>query len=305
MPVLLRADHLPRRARLRAVRPGRPTRSSVYDALRPPARRTACGRSGSRRWRRCGWRRPTATSATTSTTPTARSRSGSASRVALDKPAVSSAGRRCSPRKAADAAGDASGWCRSGCSTPSRCCTTPSRCSATAWSVGYVRAASYGWTLGAAVGLAFVERRRAGHHGLAGRRHLGGRRRRRRGTPPRSRCGRCTTRPARGSAPEPACDVVRLSADGARARRAAAGRAAAAGVLLGITGAPGRRQVDAGDPPGARPPAPWWCRWTASTSPTSSWPAAGCWTARAPRRPSTGGGTPRCWPGCARGPTTW
>ena len=29
--------------------------------------------------------------------------------------------------------------------------------------VGYVRAASYGWTLGGAVGLAFVGRRRAGH----------------------------------------------------------------------------------------------------------------------------------------------
>jgi glycine cleavage system aminomethyltransferase T len=45
--------------------------------------------------------------------------------------------------------------------------------------VGYVRAASYGWTLGASVGLAFVTRRPSRDQGLARRRHLAGRRRRR------------------------------------------------------------------------------------------------------------------------------
>ncbi len=44
--------------------------------------------------------------------------------------------------------------------------------------VGYVRAASYGWTLGASVGLAFVTARREGDQGLARGRHLGGRHRR-------------------------------------------------------------------------------------------------------------------------------
>ena len=43
--------------------------------------------------------------------------------------------------------------------------------------VGYVRAASYGWTLGAAVGLAFVTSDAARHQGLAGGRELGGRHR--------------------------------------------------------------------------------------------------------------------------------
>ena len=36
--------------------------------------------------------------------------------------------------------------------------------------VGYVRAASYGFTLGGAVGLAMVEARRAGQHGVPRRR---------------------------------------------------------------------------------------------------------------------------------------
>ena len=53
-------------------RPSRP--SHVYDASWRPARRSACGTPGSRRWRACAWRRATATTATTSTTPTARSR---------------------------------------------------------------------------------------------------------------------------------------------------------------------------------------------------------------------------------------
>ena len=87
---------------------------------RPPARRTGCGRSGSRRWPRCGWRRATATSATTSTTPTARSRSGSASRSRWTSPAASSAATPCSParRPTPRPAGWRSGWCRSGCCDP-------------------------------------------------------------------------------------------------------------------------------------------------------------------------------------------
>ena len=46
----------------------------------------------------------------------------------------------------------------------------------------------------------------------------------------------------------------------------------------------------------------WSCRWTASTSPTSSSRGAGCWTARVRRRRSTPRGTPPCWPGSARRP---
>ena len=69
--------------------------------------------------------------------------------------------------------------------------------------VGYVRAGSYGWTLGSAVGLAMVE----GGGGPVTADWLSsggwevdvaGRALRR----PRFRCGRCTTPPAPGSAPD-------------------------------------------------------------------------------------------------------
>ena len=49
------------------------------------------------------------------------------------------------------------GWSRSGSPTPDRSCTTPSWCCRDGEVVGYVRAASYGWTLGGAVGLALLE----------------------------------------------------------------------------------------------------------------------------------------------------
>ena len=44
-------------------------------------------------------------------------------------------------------------------STPILCCSMRRSCTATVRSVGYVRAASYGWTLGGAVGLAMVSGR--------------------------------------------------------------------------------------------------------------------------------------------------
>ena len=85
-----------------------------------------------------------------------------------------------------------------------------------------------------------------------------------------------------------------------RDRRPGRARCRPAGSLLGLTGAPARasRRWRRRSP---RRTAPRWCRWTASTSPTSSWPTRAGSTARAPRRPSTPRGTPRCWPGCASG----
>ena len=60
------AHHVRRRARLRAVRPGR----RRPHRLRRRGRGRRGARSGSRRWPAAGWRRAIATSATTSTTPT-------------------------------------------------------------------------------------------------------------------------------------------------------------------------------------------------------------------------------------------
>ncbi len=79
--------------------------------------------------------RATATSATTSTTPTARWRRGSASRWPWTSRAASSAGTRCwrARRPTPRPAGWRSGSCRSGCWTPSRCSTTPRSSTATAW----------------------------------------------------------------------------------------------------------------------------------------------------------------------------
>ena len=78
----------------------------------------------------------------------------------------------------------------------------------------------------------------------------------------------------------------------ARARRLMAGGRA----VLGICGAPGRRQVHARRAAGRRPSdrAPWSCRWTASTCTTTSSPGSGSATARVRPRPSTWRGTSRC-----------
>ena len=59
-------------------------------------------------------------------------------------------------------AADPPAACRCCSPTPSRCCSTPRSCCRDGVPVGYVRAASYGHTLGGAVGLAMVEARRAG-----------------------------------------------------------------------------------------------------------------------------------------------
>ena len=72
--------------------------ATLYDQLREagadlPLRASA--RPASARSRRCGWRRPSATWATTSTPPTPRSRPGSASRSPGTSPAASSAATPC------------------------------------------------------------------------------------------------------------------------------------------------------------------------------------------------------------------
>ena len=147
VPVALRADHLPRRARLRALRPGRPRPRAVRRAGR---RRRRVGRWGSRRWPRCGWRRPTATSATTSTTPTARSTSGLGFAVAWDtdfrgKDALLAARPRSRSTQR---------LVQIRLSDPEPLLYHAEPVLRDGEVVGYVRAASYGWTLG--------RRRRAG-----------------------------------------------------------------------------------------------------------------------------------------------
>ena len=129
--------------------------ADALDRVRRPGRRRGLGlaRSGSSRWRACGWRRPTATSATTSTTPTGCWRSGSASRVDLDKPSF--IGRmRCSRRRRrlADPPAGAGAADRPRAAAVPRRAGLPRR-----QVVGYIRAASYGWTLGGAVGLAMLD----------------------------------------------------------------------------------------------------------------------------------------------------
>ena len=47
------------------------------------------------------------------------------------------------------------------------------------------------------------------------------------------------------------------------------------------------------------------CRWTATTSPTWSWPGSGGRSARAHRTPSTQTATPRCWRACTAAGTRW
>ena len=94
------------------------------------------------------------------------------------------------------------------------------------------------------------------------------------------RPGPCRSRPDYSSTPLPAGDSlsgwVRGHPDahpgGARAQcPAAAARPPPARDLRRAR----RRQVHAWRPPGPHLRRRWWCRWTASTSPTSSWPAAG------------------------------
>ena len=85
-PRAVRPHHLPRRARLRALHPGRAGAARLRPARRGRARRSGCATPASRRWPACGWRRATATTATTSTTPTRCSRPGSASRSTSTKP---------------------------------------------------------------------------------------------------------------------------------------------------------------------------------------------------------------------------
>ena len=76
--------------------------------------------------------------------------------VALDKPG-GFIGRDAVLAKKAAGPLHAPAGAGAGDATPSRCCSTPRSCAATGKPVGYVRAASYGYTLGGAVGLAMVE----------------------------------------------------------------------------------------------------------------------------------------------------
>ncbi len=74
--------------------------ATLYDQLREAGAELspsgASARPASAPWRRCGWRRPSATWATTSTPPTPRSRPGSASRSPGTSPAASSGATPCS-----------------------------------------------------------------------------------------------------------------------------------------------------------------------------------------------------------------
>ena len=76
--------------------------------------------------------------------------------VALDKPRLHRSRRGVVRIKAAGRPARA-GSCRSGSPTPSRCCYHAELVLRDGEAVGYVRAASYGWTLGGAVGLAMLD----------------------------------------------------------------------------------------------------------------------------------------------------
>ena len=169
-------DHLPRRARLGALRPGRPRTGRSGMPCSRRARRTASGPAACAPCRACGWRRATATTATTSTTPTTSTRSGSGSPWRSTSRAGSpGARRRWRPRSGARRT---TGWCRCCSRTPSRCSFHAEPVLRDGVVVGYVRAASYGWTLGGAVGLAFVGGDEPVTPAVARRRLVGGRRRR-------------------------------------------------------------------------------------------------------------------------------
>ena len=84
------ADHLRRRTRLRVVRA---RRRRLARLRRVVAAGAGAGRSQDTG--RCGWRRPIATSATTSTTPTTCSRPGSGSPSTSTSPPTSSDATRC------------------------------------------------------------------------------------------------------------------------------------------------------------------------------------------------------------------
>ena len=75
--------------------------------------------------------------------------------VDLDKPSF--VGREAVWPPSRRRASRTGGWCRCGWPIRTRCSTTASWCMRDGEVVGYVRAASYGWTLGGAVGLAMLD----------------------------------------------------------------------------------------------------------------------------------------------------
>ena len=110
-------------------------------------------------------------------------------------------------------------------------------------------------------------------------------------TPPPGRPGSTSAAPTGGCSPARDLAGVGRRRRGAH-RRARPGRPAADAVL--VTPAPTPPTSASSASPARPAPASrrWrrrsggrWCRWTASTTPTPSWRAAGCWTARA--RPDT------------------
>ena len=124
-------------------------------------RRTASGRPGCAPCRACGWRRATATTATTSTTPTTSTAVGLGFAVALDKPggftgreATLAAKERGTPHHR---------LVQVLLEDPEPLLFHAEPVLRDGVVVGYVRAASYGWTLGGAVGPGLRRRRRAGH----------------------------------------------------------------------------------------------------------------------------------------------
>ena len=116
---------------------------------------SACGTRGSRRSPACAWRRATATTATTSTTPT-RPRGGARLRGRPEEARrLPRTRRRRSRRRPPARSRDARAGPRE--RPGAAACSTPRSCAGTARRSGYIRAASYGFTLGGAVGLAMIE----------------------------------------------------------------------------------------------------------------------------------------------------
>ena len=131
----------------------------VHDELvAAGARPWACGTAGLAPWAACGWRRPTATTATTSTTPTTCSSTGLGFTIAWDKPG-GFLGRDAAARPARGLAADrpAQRLVQVLLADPEPLMVHAEVLLRDGVAVGYLRSASYGFTLGGAVGLAMVE----------------------------------------------------------------------------------------------------------------------------------------------------
>ena len=152
----VRAHHLPRRAGLRALRAGRAGGPRVRPDRRLPVRRSGCGTPGSKALASLrmekGYRDYGHDIDNTDSVARGRARLRGRARQA---------GRLHRPRRGARAEGRparcARGWCRCWCLDPEPLMFHAEVVRRDGAPVGYVRAASYGHTLGGAVGLAMVE----------------------------------------------------------------------------------------------------------------------------------------------------